>query len=363
MLSPAKGKALLTKAVLPVLSLLLFFIIASNTKARQKQPDRPIAVAGIDTVVTSDTNIITVGALVPSADGRSTQVIFNESEQVFTLSRADQSFAALNRSLEEALKSATPLKAITNPERGSIVALLQLSGRELELFRSLRKDMLTGEKARKIDVSKIDSTKFNIVDDYLKWPAFRLCTKVVPDYATAKKIFDYCASQCCCIVGPHQVNPCIPFQYVIDGCFARAHKMRWIIEKHFGYCSEKVFSFATEGNHKLVVKADKWGGCCVEWWYHVVPLIRVQSRFGALTRPQAYVIDPGMFDKPVLLSTWLQAQENLGCKPYAHVDAYSIQPSSAYTPTYPGGSPYATDPNYTLTDAKLIEYAGKHTCN
>jgi hypothetical protein len=139
--------------------------------------------------------------------------------------------------------------------------------------------------------------------------------------------------------------------------------MRWIIENHFGYCSEKVFSFANVGNHKLEVKANKWGGCCVEWWYHVTPLIRVKMKYGKFFITRAYVIDPGMFDQPVLLSTWLQAQENLECKPYAKVDFYSIQPSSAYTPTYPTGAPFTTDPNYTQTNNTLIGYANGHTCN
>jgi hypothetical protein len=78
---------------------------------------------------------------------------------------------------------------------------------------------------------------------------------------------------------------------------------------------------------------------------------------------RAYVIDPGMFDKPVLLSAWLQAQEKLACNANAHVDFYSIQPSSAYTPSYPNGSPYATDPNYTQTNNTLTGYANGHTCN
>jgi hypothetical protein len=227
----------------------------------------------------------------------------------------------------------------------------------------MRKEMLIVEPARRIELSKIDTAAFNIVDEHLCWPAFNLCMKIVPSLTKAKEIFDYCAAQSCHIVGPKQVNPCIPFQYVIDGCYARAHKMRWIIEKHFGYCSEKVFSFATVDNNTLAVKADKWGGCCVEWWYHVTPLIRVKRRIGRREIIMAYVIDPGMFDQPVLLSTWLNAQRNTTCNANATVDAYSIQPSSAYTPSYPGGTPYATDPNYTQTNTMLGIYANGVTCN
>jgi hypothetical protein len=74
----------------------------------------------------------------------------------------------------------------------------------------------------------------------------------------------------------------------------------------------------------------------------------------------AMVIDPGMFDKPVLLSTWLAAQENTNCIPHAHVTSYSIQPGSAYTPSL--GSGFTTDPNYTQTESTLLAYSALTTC-
>ncbi|MBP8244216.1 MAG: hypothetical protein KAX45_06740 [Chitinophagaceae bacterium] len=311
----------------------------------------------------NDTALVTVGAILPNADGRSLEVIFNERAHVLRLSREEKDFTVYNRLFEASLKSKGPVRVITDGIKGNLLQVAEPSPKELAFFREMRKEILTGEPARKIELSKIDTATFNIVDEYLKWPVFNLCMTVVPSFAKAKEIFDYCAAQSCHIVGPKQVTPCIPFQYVHDGCYARAHKMRWIIEKHFGYCSEKVFSFATVSNHKLAVKADKWGGCCVEWWYHVTPLIRVKTQFGRKTLTLAYVIDPGMFNQPVLLSTWLNAQKSTTCNANATVDSYSIQPSSAYTPSYPGGTPYATDPNYVQTNAMLINYANGITCN
>jgi Glutaminase len=362
MLPQSKRRELLTKTILATFSLLLFLLIACNNNHKQKEPGGTTG-TGNDSTLLSDTSIVTVAALLPSADGKTMKVLFNEKEQIFTIAKEDKSFEGFNRSFEAALKSKTPVKIITDPHKGSFSMVTQPSASELEFFLSFRKEMLPGDSALRIDISKIDTAKFNIVDEYLKWPAFRLCTNVVPDYATAKQIFDYCAGQSCSIFGPHQVSPCIPFQYVIDGCYARAHKMRWIIEKHFGYCSEKVFSFANVGDHSLAVQANKWGGCCITWWFHVTPLIRVKMKFGKFIITRAYVIDPGMFDKPVLLSTWLQAQENIACYAHAKVDFYSIQPSSAYLPTYNTGPPFTTDPNYTQTNATLIGYANGHTCN
>ena len=128
-----------------------------------------------------------------------------------------------------------------------------------------------------VNLARIDPTTFNIVDHYLKWPAFELCTKVIPSYKVAKDIFDFCAAQSCHLPGPYAISHCILFQYVRDGCYARAHKMRQIVTDQYGYCCEKVFSFAIPYPTRLAL-AGKWGGCCVTWWYHVAPLVRVRIK-------------------------------------------------------------------------------------
>ncbi len=214
-------------------------------------------------------------------------------------------------------------------------------------------------------MANIDPTRFNIVDVTLKVPVFKLCTRIVPSYKKAKEIFDYCAQQSCHLPGPTIETPCIPFQYVIDGCYARAHKMRKIITEKYRYCCEKVFSFAIDDDDNdftLAVRADKWGGCCVYWWYHVAPLIRVQVKILNTAFTLALVIDPSMFDKPVLLSSWLMAQENKSCAPNAQVTKYSIQPGSAYGPANGQGTAFGTDPTYALTNGTLINYQNLTTC-
>jgi hypothetical protein len=74
------------------------------------------------------------------------------------------------------------------------------------------------------------------------------------------------------------------------------------------------------------------------------------------------VIDPGMFNKPELLSTWLAAQQDKGCSPTAHVSKYSIQPGTAYWPTNYAGTTFGTDPTYALTEQTLKAYAKLKTC-
>jgi len=304
-----------------------------------------------------ETDILTVHAV-----RENNEILFNERQQVFTpssASEASDSFAFLR----DAVKKDTPVRATLEPKRGTVEKIEMLKPEEIDEFRRTRTLLEDPAKFVKIDVRTLDPILSNAVDLRLKWPAFKLCNKVIPSFAKAQEIFDFCAAQTCSLGGPFGITPCIPFQYVIDGCYARAHKMRKIITEKYKFCCEKVFSFADEGNDRLCVKADKWGGCCVTWWYHVAPLVRVKFKFHHLFSVNlAMVIDPGMFDGPVFLSTWLGAQENAICTPpnkTAHVSRYSIQAGSAYTPS---GNGFSTDPNYVATDAKLIQYANLVTC-
>jgi hypothetical protein len=315
---------------------------------------------------TRETDLVTV-AVIRTGKDKTPQFLLNERQRIFVLSdRAAGGHA--ERLLAEALEKHTPVKVTLDSKRPVIHKVAVPSRKELELFAKTHIPLPTAETDRNaaINLSRIDPTRFNIVGAYLKWRCFKRCTRVIPSYAKAKEIFDFCAAHSCHLPGPYAVTPCIPFQYVIDGCYARAHQMRRIITTRYRYCCEKVFSYAPYTDDVLAVQANKWGGCCVQWWYHVAPLVRVRVKFRLPRLPRnfsielAMVIDPGMFDKPVLLSTWLAAQENKACSPQAKVSAYSIQPGSAYTPGWDG--PYGTDPNYTATEGTLIGYENGVTC-
>jgi Glutaminase len=269
---------------------------------------------------------------------------FNERQARYFVASNHPSYNEMLRVASEAQVKKLPIK-IETEGHNQLNRLDWPTESETKAYLDWYRGNFFLEAGRPLNVDDISPTIFNH-SSWQNWKAFRLCIKAAPNYAKAVEIFNYCAAQICQI-GPTQVSPCIPFGYVRDGCFARAHKMRWIIENKYGYCSEKVFSY---GN--LDVKANKWGGCCVGWWYHVAPLIRVKSTNGSIL---CYVIDPGMFNAPVLLSEWLAAQEAAACDAGANVDSYSIQPSTAYTPGFNGE--YTTDPNYTLTNNDLVYYA------
>jgi hypothetical protein len=301
---------------------------------------------------------LTIAAIrsIPGSD--EVECLFYEKEQIYRLNPT----RALSKTLSKAavLKKNTPVNVSLDIERARVESITPASTTETKALREKLPLLKKPAPAERINVSALDPIAYNLAD-LAKWPIFKACTKVIPDYNKAKQVFDYCAAQSCHLPTPPVVTPCIPFQYVRDGCFARAHKMRWIITEHFNYCCEKIFSYAEQlGPSVLAVKADKWGGCCVVWWYHVAPLVRVRVRIGKIFFQTLMVIDPGMFDQPVLLSQWLQAQENTQCNPEARVVRTSIQPGSAYTPG-PNGT-YTTDPDYSQTDTSLILNQNKITC-
>lgn len=287
------------------------------------------------------------------------QYLFNEKQRILTLAASGKAGRETAALLREAHRRKLPVKAQIDTSEGVIHRTGSLSQKELEEFRRNRILVEKPEKAQRLNVSALDPTVFNIEEHHRGVRCFRQCKRIIPNYKKAKKIFDFCAKQTCSLGGPFQVSPCIPFQYVIDGCYARAHKMRWIIAQKYHYCCEKIFSFANQGSDTLAVQATKWGGCCVSWWYHVAPLVRVRlGRWAVLLM----VIDPGMFDKPVLLTTWLAAQENKNCSTNARVSMYSIQPGSAYWPDNFAGTMFGTDPNYVQTNATLLAYQNLVTC-
>jgi hypothetical protein len=183
-------------------------------------------------------------------------------------------------------------------------------------------------------------------------------TNVIPDFATAQLMFTYITKQCCALPGPYGVDYCIPFQYAYDGCYARAHKMCWILNNKYHYGTHKIFSFANAGGDVLSVQGQKWGGCCINWWYHVAPLVNVNTPSGV----KAYVFDPAMFDQPVLLSVWLHAQENPVCGAGANVSMINIQPTTSFWPSDYSGYVFDPDPTYYYTNYYLDYYSTMTTC-
>lgn len=82
------------------------------------------------------------------------------------------------------------------------------------------------------------------------------------------------------------------FEYPLDGCYARAHRMAMQMDK-MGITSGKAF---IEGDN--IVIDTKIG--TIEWSYHVASLVMI--KVGNKLVPS--VLDPALFDKPVSYEEW-----------------------------------------------------------
>lgn len=301
------------------------------------------------------TSVVTIANIRKTTDGSTTRVMFNQNEQIFTVNDA-----TVINTLQNAFNNNQAVQITFDPWQG-VVSQANIAPEKDQAYFNGHKGILAPGTSLRIDASTTDEAINHTADMGVLNTTATGLTNVVPDMQTAQLMFDYIAHQCCQLPGPYAIDHCITFQYCPDGCYARAHKMCWIINKMYHYGTQKVFSFANAGHDELCVKAEKWGGCCINWWYHVAPLVTIKTATG----PKAFVFDPAMFDQPVLLSTWLHAQENPACVPggdVPHVSMINIQPTASYDPSSGSGYTFGTDPTFSNTNSTLVSYRYLVSC-
>ncbi len=138
----------------------------------------------------------------------------------------------------------------------------------------------------------------------------------------------------------------IPFDHPWDGCYARAHEMKRIIEEQFNVELKKIFVFgdlepATGVLHGL---SDK-----VSWGYHVAPM--VEGGIGADGNPVQYVIDPSLSPDTVLTKEeWINISKGSGTLDPTR--SVMITDGQIYGPSG------LKDPTYVDTKATLLERNG-----
>ena len=325
---------------------------------RCSKPIAPDMTAPVSVAATTNnpantlTDIVGIINIQKSEDSRTAMVSCSRHEMIFTVFGADQ----IAR-LESAMQQQTPIRIVFDPSKSILLRAEPATQDERNHFSA--RLLQAGTPSINLEAIQGNEEAINHVAEMgvINTSESGL-TPVVPDMATAQQMFNYFASQCCQNPGPFNIDHCITFQYCADGCYARAHKMCYLLNNKYHYATKKVFSFAT-GSYSLSVKAEKWCDQCITWWYHVAPLVTIQTTTG----PKAFVFDPAMFDEPVLLATWLHAQENPGCSSAPKVTTINIQPTSSYSPvTFGVTNMFDTDPLYSDTNSTLISYRTLHTC-
>lgn len=148
-------------------------------------------------------------------------------------------------------------------------------------------------------------------------------------------------------------NPCLPFQYATDGCYARAHYMRKVMAEA-GYDCKKIFAIDQGGRLQANTKAN----CCVSWGYHVAPLLHVEDGYST----KMMVIDPSLFDEPVVYTTWVNKMK-ANCKRLGMPNIRTEIKSSEYFAYIHSSGAFTVDDDYSLTFYILDEYSLKYGCN
>lgn len=305
--------------------------------------------------IPASSRLLTVANVYNKPDGRTTTVLFYETPLVHTINRGSGKAEEFMTLLKNARSTQQPVNVLVAAGKPDVIESV-VPATEAQL-KTYQEEKTKGEEAAEAVVNPQDVESGRA-------PAL---VGVVPDMATLNTIFNTLRNQGCLAAGPILYGQCVPYQYVADGCYARAHKMRQIIEGTYGYTSYKAFNWADQCPAvpgTLAVNATLWGNnCCVNWWYHVAPYVYVQSGASQV----AYLLDPSMHTGPVAISTWLAAQKNTGCGYTAgtlHKQAYYT--SNAYAPNGYNFSTCAitvsATNSYAAANATCSSYSGLQGC-
>jgi Glutaminase len=272
-------------------------------------------------------------------------ISFVQSAKLFTIDLSMEDSDKQIAIIKKAIADDIPLKIFVKENTGNIVKIENVSQIEVTRYKSL---LFGPEEVKKREASKKATSALTFVSDYNK----------------LNYLFGIVKNQSC--GNPSASSPCITFRYAVDGCYARAHKIRQILLS-LGYESNKHFVY---GN--LVAST---GACCVKWTYHVASYVYVKNFSGGYDE---WIIDPSLFPNgPVSPANWRSACLNtsplcsattnftlptLYSYPYATYgyvktsgDVYYYNPST--------GKVIYDYPNYANTDATLRAFSNLSGCN
>jgi len=274
------------------------------------------------------------------------KIIGNRSERTVLSGNTTVPFNFVSKTIDDVLQ-----KAIQNKDKVSVT--YDPATLAIKRVRSVRLNDLQSFvfKHRKLAIGNF---RFNKLESFSKnesdfTKALRATqpalTQVIPP-GQIDSIFKYFQSLSCTNVDHcDRQNPCISYDYKIDGCYARAHMMRKILDEKYHFDCQKIF---VEGRLRAI-NSGTCGGSCVKWGWHVAVYVQTLDASG---QQIGLVIDPSLFDKACSIDDWAKAQ-GMACCTTCQAGAPGIpylKPSYVYTPN---GS---TDDDYSGTYQTLYNY-------
>ncbi|ROI04616.1 hypothetical protein EGI16_08070 [Chryseobacterium sp. G0240] len=225
--------------------------------------------------------------------------------------------------IRQAVKDESPIHVFLKPNSNEIAKVEKGTDEDIRYFRSaLTKEVRSDNETKRL-------------------------TSVIPDLATLNSLFAQIKSQSC---GTSTASsPCITFRYPVDGCYARAHKMRQILINN-GYDCEKQFVYGS-------LRAST-GTCCVSWVYHVAILVSFKNASGVVEKR---IIDPSLFTSgPVTDTAWRSACTNSTCGTTS-VSSFANTAGNVYYRSPSGSLLY--DNSYVNTNCVLTTFSSLSGCS
>jgi len=301
-----------------LLSMMAFVTIASFNACTDSN-------AGQDPALTGELseNVQNFGSTVPvtmEKENGKYRVNFIITAQNFEIRDSEENAKYISM-IREAVENETPIRVFLRAQTNEIVKVDAPTEEDIRYFKSLLTKEIRTETQKAVSV--------------------------IPNQATLNSLFNQIKNQSC---GTSTASsPCITFRYAVDGCYARAHKMRQIL-LNAGYDCEKQFVY---GNLKAST-----GTCCVSWGYHVAILVSFKNASGTVEKR---IIDPSLFTSgPVTDTAWRNACVNTSCGS-ASASSYANTAGNIYYRSPSGSLLY--DNNYVNTNCVLTTFASLSGCS
>lgn len=304
-----------------LLSLMVFVSVLSINSCSESSANQEVVNSESKEIVMKD-----FGRTVPvgiDKEGDQFRVSFILSAQPYMIKDTKENEVFISM-ISEAVKNESPVRISLKGNSNEIAKVESPSMEDVRFFKStLTKEVKTEKGA-----------------------ANRLAS-VIPDVATLNSLFTQIKNQSCGTTTAS--SPCITFRYPVDGCYARAHKMRQILN-NAGYECEKQFVY---GNLRAST-----GTCCVSWVYHVAILVSFKNASGVVEKR---IIDPSLNSTgPITDTAWRAACTNSTCGSTS-VSSYANTPGNVYYRSTSGSLLY--DNNLVNTNCTLTAFSALSGCS
>lgn len=252
---------------------------------------------------------------------------------IYKFSKKDENVEKYLQILEESNQNKKPLKVTFDRETQFILNLEIPSVEEVKVWEKNNKDLWKGKK-----IENVEEVELNDIEN------LKVSSVSFANYTDISNAFNYLKNNSCDYNSYTTQYGCIPFGFKTDGCYARAHRMRQLLEADYNKTCYKIFVYSNTG---LNIP-----GCSFDWSYHVAPLVyNIQNGVW-------YVLDPSLSNSPLTRTAWknIMGYNNV-CDTEYHYNNYYMPQNTGC-----GSHNYYSDNTYGHTYETIWNYQNSYGC-